>query len=64
MAANGVKPRPLGQRPYVCFRQQRTSAALVLGSNVPIPDLSRCSKLSKLLLDHLVGAGEQRVWHR
>jgi hypothetical protein len=29
---------------------------------LPIPDLSRCSKLSKLL-DHLVGAGEQLRRH-
>ena len=29
---------------------------------VPIGDLSRCSKLSDLL-DHLVGAGEQANWH-
>ena len=30
-----VKPSPLSQRPYVSFRQQRTSAPLALGSNVP-----------------------------
>jgi hypothetical protein len=41
-----VKPRPLGQRPYVCFRQQRTSAALALGSNVPI--LLQKSKVARL----------------
>ena len=30
-------------------------AAKAYGRSVPIPDLSRRSKLSKLLLDHLVG---------
>src|SRR5262245_51040663 len=31
---------------------------------LPIPDLSRCSKLSASLLDHLVGDGEQCWQHR
>jgi hypothetical protein len=31
--------------------------------SVPLPDLSRCSKVSKLL-DHLVGCSEQFVRHR
>jgi hypothetical protein len=37
------------------------SDALVLSRFVPRGDLSRCSKLSKLLLDHLVGEREEIV---
>jgi hypothetical protein len=33
-----------------------TSTKRLLQQNLPIPDLSGCSKLTKLL-DHLVGAG-------
>ena len=39
-------------------------AALALSRYVPLPDLSRCSKLSKLLLDHLVGGHLHDQRHR
>src|SRR5262249_58360686 len=45
----------LRKRPKCCVAAKRR--------DVPIPDLSRCSKPEQALLDHLVGAHEQRVRH-
>ena len=63
MAASGPKPEVLFNNHTSAFISSGHATALAQVREVPLPDVSRCSKLSKLLLDHLVGTAEKRQWY-